>query len=306
MEGETWGTMARQLGLITRAQARAAGLTRHQIQRRVASGAWLRVHAGVYRNAARARSHDQRLLAAVLALGPGAAISHRAAVGVWGLYGYKPQVIEVSRPTSIKHPIAGVTAHEARDLEPWHVTRRGPLPVTTPARTLVDLGAVAPAHLVTKCMEEWLSDRVVMIDALRAAAQEHAGRGRKGVGVLRTVFGERVLGDLVADSGAEALLARVLADRSIAAPVHHKTTTAGRSISAELDYAYPAQRIAIEVDGYGVHLRSRETFEHDRDRQNELEIAGWRVLRFTSRALRSEPDRVAGQVRRMLADDGRR
>ena len=70
---------------------------------------------------------------------------------------------------------------------------------------------------------------------------------------------------------------------------------------AELDYAYPAPRIALEVDGYGVHLRSRETFEHDRVRQNELEIAGWRVLRFTSHALRHEPERVAGQVRRTLA-----
>jgi len=64
--------------------------------------------------------------------------------------------------------------------------------------------------------------------------------------------------------------------------------------------AYPHVRVALEVDGYGVHLRSRETFEHDRDRQNELEIAGWRVLRFTSRALKHEPARVAGQVARML------
>ena len=64
--------------------------------------------------------------------------------------------------------------------------------------------------------------------------------------------------------------------------------------------AYPHVRVALEVDGYGVHLRSRETFAHDRDRQNELEIAGWRVLRFTSRALKHEPARVSGQVARML------
>ncbi len=293
--------MAGQLGLITRAQARALGLTRHQIQARVACGAWLGVHAGVYRHAAHARSHDQRLLAAVLALGPGAAISHRAAVGIWGLYGYKPQVIEVSRPTSIKHSIAGVIAHDARDLRPWHVVRRGPLPVTTPARTLVDLGTVASVHLVTKCMEEWLSDRVVTIDALRAAVQEHAGRGRKGVGVLRTVFGERVLGDQVADSGAEALLAEVLARHGLSAPIHHHRVTTADGASFELDYAYPAERIALELDGYAAHLRSRETFESDRRRQNALELEGWRFLRFTVTRLRRESARVAAEVRRMRA-----
>ena len=69
---------------------------------------------------------------------------------------------------------------------------------------------------------------------------------------------------------------------------------------AELDYAYPAALVALEVDGYGVHLRSRETFENDRDRPNEVEIAGWRMLRFTSRALKDEPAHVAGQVARML------
>ena len=72
-------------------------------------------------------------------------------------------------------------------------------------------------------------------------------------------------------------------------------------VVAELDYAYPAQQIAIELDGYGPHLRSHTTFEHDRVRQNALELAGWRVLRYTAERLKRHPDRVADEVSRMLA-----
>lgn len=131
-------------------------------------------------------------------------------------------------------------------------------------------------------MEEWLADRVVTIGALQAAVAEHAGKGRRGVGVLRRLLETRVLGDLRADSGVEALLAQVLARHAVPLPELHHEARVGGAIVAELDYAYPVALVALEVDGYGVHLRSRETFEHDRDRQNELEIAGWRVLRFTS------------------------
>jgi len=148
-------------------------------------------------------------------------------------------------------------------------------------------------------MEEWLADRHVTISQLRDAITHHSGRGRRGVGVLRQVLAQRVLVDAVADSGVEALLATVLVHRGVAPPTHHHLVD---GVRAELDYAYPAQRIAIEVDGYRVHLRSRETFEHDRHRHNELEIAGWRVLRFTSHALHQHPDRVADQVTRMLAN----
>ncbi len=162
----------------------------------------------------------------------------------------------------------------------------------------MDLGTVAPDRVVAWCLEEWLADRIVFIAQLRALLAHHGGRGRRGAGVLRRLLDDRVLGDRVADSGVEALMAKVLADRDVPLPVHHHLVAA--VVRAELDYAYPQQRIAIEIDGYGVHLRSRSTFEHDRHRQNELEIAGWRVLRFTSHALRQQPARVAGQVRRML------
>ncbi len=293
--------MSRQHGLVTTAQARACGLTARQIQLRVETGEWERIHPGVFRHSAHPPTWEGRLLAATLALGPGVAASHRSALGLWGLHGYKALVVEVSVPReSGIIGSRGVLKHRARDLRPEHVCARNGVPVTRPARTLIDLGAVAPPSLVARCMEEWLADRIVSVDELRAAVEEHRGKGRRGVGVLRRALETRVLVDLRADSGVEALLARVLKRHRVALPELHHVVKAG-PVVAELDYAYPHARIALEVDGYGVHLRSREAFEHDRHRQNELEIAGWRVLRFTSRALRREPDRVAAQVERMLS-----
>src|SRR5262249_42295974 len=101
----------------------------------------------------------------------------------------------------------------------------------------------------------------------------------------------------------EALLAEVLIGAGLPRPAHHHLVHAGRII-AEFDWAYPDAMVALEFDGYGVHLRSLEAFEHDRDRQNEVEILGWHVLRFTQRQVRDRPRRVAGQVRRMLASRG--
>ncbi len=96
-------------------------------------------------------------------------------------------------------------------------------------------------------MEEWLADRVVTIDALQAAVAEHAGKGRRGVGVLRRLLETRVLGDLRADSGVEALLAQVLARYGVPVPELHHEVRVGRATVAELDYAYSLIRARARV-----------------------------------------------------------
>jgi len=292
--------LGRELGLITRSQALAAGWGSSAVGRRVASGEWIRVHPQVYRHAAFAVTYEQRLLAAALAAGKGSAVSHRAAVGTRGVRGYTARIVEVSRPSPNDFALEGVEVHRMSDLRAEHITLHDGLPVTTPARTLIDLGAVMPS-LVERCLEEWLADRVVSLDVIHQALSDHAGRGRRGVGVLRRIVTTRALGASIADSGAEALLARILKHHGLPAPIHHHLVRHADTVIAELDYAYPAQRIAIELDGYGPHLRSRQTFNHDRVRQNALELQGWHVLRYTVDRLTRQPAHVADEVRRMLA-----
>jgi hypothetical protein len=293
--------LATQLGLITWRQARAAGATPRQVDLCMATGEWVRVHPSVYRHSAAPVSYDQRLLAGVLAAGPGSAVSHRAAIARWGLRSFAARMVEVSRPSGVMRLENDVIVHRMPDLRAHHVEIVNEVPTTSPARTLVDAGMVMPARFVARCMEQWLADRLVTLADVRRAVEEHAGKGRKGVGVLRAALEDRALGDAIADSGTEALLAEVLAAHGLPAPVHHFLVDHTGSVLAELDFAYVDEAIAIEVDGYGVHMRSQDAFEHDRHRQNELEIRGWHVLRFTHRMLNRTPGIVAGTVARMLA-----
>jgi hypothetical protein len=301
MGNELDEVFASQLGLITWQQARSAGATARQVELRVVRGDWRRVYGTVYRHAAVPVTYDQRLLAAVLAAGHGSAVSHRAAIARRGLRSFGSRLVEVSRPSRVIHPALQAVVHRMPDLRPHHVELSGGIPTTTPARTLVDAGMVMPPRFVARCMEEWLADRVVSLPELRQAVEEHAGKGRKGVGVLRAALEDRALGDAVADSGTEALLAEVLGAYGLPSPMHHVLVDDAGTVLAELDYAYVAEAIAIEVDGYGVHLRSQDVFEHDRFRQNELVVRGWHVLRFTHRMLVRTPGIVAGTVARMLA-----
>ncbi len=168
---------AAQMGLVTRAQALGAGWSPRQIDRLVSMRGWTAIQSGVYRHAAAPVTREQALLGGVLAAGAGSAVSHRAAVGAWGVRGYRAVILEVSRPRPTRFVLRGaIVVHRARDLRDGDVTVNDGLPVTTPARTLVDLGAVMPS-VVERCMEEWLADRVVSLDAIHQALSDHAGRG---------------------------------------------------------------------------------------------------------------------------------
>jgi Protein of unknown function (DUF559) len=293
-------TFARQRGLVTRRQARRAGLTDRQIDGRLANGTFVAMHPGVYRHAALPEDGDMRIRAALLALGPGAAASHRTAVGLIGLGSLSTGLVEVTWPRPSPRSLEGVVVHRLPDLSrPWVRSIDG-IRVTRPARTLLDLGTVVHPWLVQRCMEEWLARRTVSIDQLQAAIAAHAGHGRRGVPVVRRLLEGRVLRDIVADSRFEGRLAEVLLAGGLPRPVHHHLVHAGRVV-AELDWAYVDEQVALEFDGYGVHLRSLEAFEHDRDRQNELEILGWHVLRFSGRTVQARPRRIVDQVARMLA-----
>ena len=292
--------MASQHGVISWHQARTIGLTPGGVRARVGTGEWIGVHSSVYRHAAAPVTFEQRLMAGVLAAGPGSAVSHRAAVARWGLRSFTARLVEVSRPTRVMRLEQDVHVHRMPDLGARHIDLVHGVPTTTPARTLVDIGMVMPRRFVARCMEQWLADRIVTLAELRRTVEDHAGKGRKGVGILRAALEVRALGDSVADSGTEALLAEVLVAHGLPLPTHHYLIDhAGRPL-AELDFAYVAEAIAIEVDGYGVHLRSQDAFESDRYRQNELEVLGWHVLRFTHRMLVRTPAIVAGTVARML------
>jgi len=294
--------MAAQYGLVTRAQAHECGLTDKMIRGRISRDDWIEVHPGVHRIAAVTPSLQQQHLAAVLAVGRGAAISHRSAAHAAGTRTMKADVVEVSVAERLRRPrLEGVVVHHIADLEPRWVVPVGGVPTTNPARTLVDLGMVTGRALVADVLEEWLADRRVRIAEVRGAIDAHMRRGRRGVGVLHQVLQTRALGDEAGDSPDEHLIASILSTYGAPPPVHHHLVRRGDRVVAEVDFAYPLAWLGLELMGFHPHTRSRAVYEADLARLNLLASLGWLILQYTPAQIRRRPWAIAREI-----DDVRR
>ena len=290
-------TAATQHGVVSRRQVLACGGTPGMVKGWLGAGRIERVGPSTYRLAGSPRTWEQRLLAAVLAAGPGAAASHRASARLWDLI--DDETVEVTVPARRAPAGRGAVVHRSSDLGIGDVVRRNGVPATTPMRTLVDLGAVVPPWRVEDALDAALQRRLVTVSGVGQALDGVARRGRDGAGVLRAVLGRRALGDRPPDSRLEARMARLLAAHGLPAAFQHEVRRGGRFV-ARVDFAYPADRIALEVDGWGSHSSPR-ALQADLERQNALVELGWTVLRFTWDDVVRRPEAVASRVRRVLA-----
>jgi very-short-patch-repair endonuclease len=147
-------------------------------------------------------------------------------------------------------------------------------------------------------VEHWLANREMKIDHLHETIDRL--RSNPGAVALETALETRSLGTAVADSIAEGRLGELLIREGLAAE-HHVLVTTSTGFTYELDWAYPDAHVALEMDGYGVHMRSVGAFDDDRFRRNELQNEGWQILNFTERQLRRHSGRVVQQIRGALA-----
>jgi hypothetical protein len=267
----------RQLGLFTHEQAVSAGATEDQIGHRVRIGRWVRVGGGVYRVAGVPVTWSQRALAACLVAGPGAVVSHRSAAVVWGVSGFRPGPLEITVPAGRSGRNSLAEVHRTTSLPPRDRTTRQRVPVTRPARTVIDLaGRVGPA-LLEEVVDDMLCRRLVPLDKLRRRADE-LGR-RRGSRALQTVLEAWTPGALP-EGVAEMRIVRRLMAAGLPEPVRQHEIRQEGELVARVDLAYPAERVAIELDSFRWHA-GRGPFRSDRVRGNRIEAAGWRVLRAT-------------------------
>jgi very-short-patch-repair endonuclease len=284
---------AARLGVVDRRRLLAVGVSDEQILTRVANGSLRRVHPGVYATFGRPLDQPASLLAACLAAGPAAVVSHRAALSVWGLLdGVQPLEITALRDD---HPTpSGVTVHRPNVLRPQDVTTRRGLPITNPMRTLLDAGAVLPKRAVADCIERALVARLVTVRGLRMILADLGGRGRSGTAALREHLDRRALGDQRPESMLEPLMARLLyADLGIG-PVEFQPTLVLEGRRVRLDFRIPWAMVAVEVDGLSVH-GGRDALDSDLSRQNLLVRHGHLVLRYTRTHLR-RPAQVTKEI----------
>lgn len=289
---------AAQHGVFTRSQASECGVPRGTIDRRIANGVWDRIYAGVYRLAGAPPTWRQALVTACLIWGPGAVISHRAAAALWRLAGFVAQTIELSLPRRRErlHP---ATVHVPRSLPAVDVTSIDRIPVTTPARTLIDLASCVEAEVVEEALDDALRRNLVTIPRLRWRLQEIGSHGRRGSGVIAHLIEARASTSAVPQSVFETRLLRVLRRGGLPLPElqYRVRTDRGEAI---LDFAYVDEKIAIEADGFQWHS-SRQQLDHDRERGNALAMLGWIVIRVTWTQLRDRPGEMVGAIRSILA-----
>lgn len=259
---------ARQHGVVALAQLVDAGLTKSSISRRVRAGRLHRVFRGVYAVGHAGLSNEGWWMAAVLACGEGAALSHRSAAELWGMLDpfTRPVHVTVPGPGGRKQR-AGIRIHRSTSLTDAVATRRGGIAVTAPARTIADLRATASAKVVRHAIRE-AEFRGLPIDAI----------GSDGT-----------------NSELERLFLRLCRRHGL-----QKPEPGVRIGPFTVDFLWRDRGLIVETDGYRGH-RGRQAFEEDRARDNALMAMGYDVLRFTYRRVRYEPAAVAALVRARLS-----
>jgi very-short-patch-repair endonuclease len=285
-------------GVVTLDDVRAAGRSRSAWYRAHRCGLLVPLHAGVSRLATVRPSPEQAVDAAVRAT-DGIA-SHVSAARLWGvaLRGADPVDVTVTR-RGRSHRLAGVRVHRPTDVADLAPVVRAGIPTTTPLRTALDVGAVAPAEIVAAVVEHLVVHRFLGLCTLRAGVERHARRGRNGLGALRLVLDEWALGEKPPDGVLELAMARLLRDHRLPPAVfHHVITCDGRRF--ELDVGLLDHRVGIAVDGWR-HHGSRRAFATDRARDAALAGVRWIVLRFTWRQVQFEPGWVAARIRAAIA-----
>jgi very-short-patch-repair endonuclease len=287
---------ARQHGLITRRQALEVGFTPGTIQTRRRSGQWETADIRVYRLRGAPLTWKSRVLALCLALGGVA--SHRTAAALQRVDGFLPTIIEISVPYGRSVPRAGVVIHESTDLHLVEPEMIDGIPTTPAGRLAVDLGAVISFARFDRAVGDLVRQKRVTWQELLEEVFRHSRKGRNGVGVLRALLKERY-GEDVGESELERAFLRELRRRGLSDPTAQHVVRDLDGFIARVDFAYPALRIAIELDGRRFH--DDIVFEADRHKRDRLVAAGWVVLEITWRMLVDHPEQVFRRIERTVA-----
>jgi very-short-patch-repair endonuclease len=269
-----------------------SGLSRSAWYRAIDAGTLIQVHPHVARLPGTIDTSEQRIIAGVAAVGPGALASHRSAARLWGVPRPENDPVDViDGRDGTQAALAGVVVHRPVDRKRLTPQRRFEIPCTNVLRTLADLGAVDPGG-VSEAVGHVIAVRLADLNALETAAREHSQRGRPGIPALRNAIDDWSIDAKPADSVLEAAMARLISRYGLA-PVEFHPIIEGH----EVDFRVIDAPVILECDGWAHHGLDRAGFERDRERDADLIAAGWIVVRFTYRAVTVQPGAVARRIR---------
>ncbi|MEA2291007.1 MAG: hypothetical protein QOF17_27 [Solirubrobacteraceae bacterium] len=280
-----------QAGVVSRSQLLLLGLSPRAISWRVRVGRLHSIHRGVYSVGHRVLGVEGRWMAAVLVCGADAVLSHASAAAAWDL---RPAAaaIDVTVPLRCRVRRPGIRSHRSGTLTADLVTAHRGIPVTTPARTLLDLAAIGVrGRPLERLLDRAELLRLVDFADVRAALDRHPGR--PGAAALGALLSRYAAGSTVTRSELEERFLGLCDRYALPRPDVNRRIDGG----IEVDFLWPGARLVVEVDGYAFH-RSPTAFEEDRARDVALVLAGYRVLRFTWTQVTRRPAEVARALRR--------
>lgn len=285
----------RQHGVVSRPQILALGLDPSRIDRWLAAGRIHRVHSGVYAVGHPRLTQRGRWMAAVLAGGEDAVLSHYTAGLLWGILDREVALIHILIRSGSGHRRPGLAIHRTRELPDGDRTEIDGIPVTSLHRTLLDLAAVMPPERLRFAVEG--ADRLRSPDRLDVPALVRrcdAKSGRRGSGALRRIALEQRGQIHRTKSRPERTFLRRWMARGLPEPEVNV-----RLNGYEVDLLWRDERLIVEIDSYGFH-RSWAQIQRDRRRDADQKVNGYDTLRYTEDRVIDEEDHVFGQVMTML------
>jgi hypothetical protein len=283
--------------VVSLPQLQLLGLGKAAVAKRAKNGRLHRIHRRVYAVGRPHLAQRGRWMAAVLAYGPKAVLSHRSAGALHGIGRDSRLKADVTLPSPSVRPRPGIEAHGSSTLDAADITIVDGIPCTTVARTLVDLGDVEDRRAVERVVDRAealrLFDGRAVDDALQRAGP------RRGAGILRAVLASYEEPTLTNEGNEERFLA-LCRSASLPRPAVNAWVSLDDGVAYKADFLWRPERLIAETDGRDVHT-TRKAFEHDRLRDRRLTLAGFTVVRFTWRQIVHERRRVARDLQGLLA-----
>jgi Protein of unknown function (DUF559) len=284
--------------VVARRQLGAMGWSPRAIDWRVTTGRLHVIHRGVYAVGHRVLSANGHRMAAALACGPGAVVSHRSAAALWEIWRTARARIDVTTTNQAGRGRSRIDIHRARHLDPADVTTHHAIPTTTVARTLVDLADVLHPRALKKAIHE--SEVLRLLDVTEVKEAIARANGKHRTRLLSDLLEHAYAKDELTESELEDAFLDLCERADVQTPESQVELSVGEQ-HFRVDFLWPARRLVVEVDGHATH-GTRRGFEEDRRRDVGLVAAGYRVVRFTWRQIESERAEVVARLRAILGD----
>lgn len=291
---------ARQHAIVALWQLVELGLSSRGVRKRAASARLHRIHSGVYSLVPRRLlTREGHWMAAVLACGPGAVLSHRDAAALHGLRPTARRKIDVTVPGRSSRQHHGLDVHRSTTLTPADVTVENQIPCTTIARTALDIAAVLPRRATERALDQ--ADAMGVFNLLALNDQLERNPKHRGAPRLRAILEEHYVGSTATASELEEAFLALCRRLQLPQPKVNHWIDLGGGEWIRGDFVWHEQRVIVETDGQRYH-GTHQAKERDPRRDQRLTIAGWRPIRATWRQVMQRPRELEATLRALLRE----